>query len=419
MIPERGVPVPRRCLARPIALTLLAVLVSVGGAQATRRVVLGELFEGAGCPYCPSAVAGFNDLVAVYSHDFLPITWYTTPPYGIPEGTARHNLYGDEGVPHAWFDGYEDVLGGISSGSMFPYYDPVVADHLTDPSPLAITAIYRMAGATAGTLDVHIEVASPVTTTDNIVHFVIVEDGIAGAPNMARDMLPDENFALTTPGETVDIVRTFNLDPSWVFEDLAYVVFVQTHSGNKKVLQAARAAPGNGVIVTPAADFVSSGEEGGPFAPETTVYTVENVGDYVVDYEVSHTVPWITVTNASGTLPAHSSVDVTVEINMTAQALGTGTHTDVLAFTNTTDHFGDTERAVTLKVGTPVLVHSVPLDSDPRWFTVGDWAFGQPTGEGGESGYPDPTSGHTGGYVYGYNLDGDYDNVHHVGHGPD
>ncbi|UCG16723.1 MAG: hypothetical protein JSV19_01540 [Phycisphaerales bacterium] len=51
-----------------------------------------------------------------------------------------------------------------------------------------------------------------------------------------------------------------------------------------------------------------------------------------------------------------------------------------------------------------------PLDVDPGWSTEGLWAFGQPTGGGGEHGSPDPTSGHTGLNVYGYNLSGDYEN---------
>ncbi len=55
-----------------------------------------------------------------------------------------------------------------------------------------------------------------------------------------------------------------------------------------------------------------------------------------------------------------------------------------------------------------------PLDSDPGWTISGGlWAFGRPTGQGGSGqpgglGNPDPLSGFTGQYVYGYNLDGNY-----------
>ena len=48
------------------------------------------------------------------------------------------------------------------------------------------------------------------------------------------------------------------------------------------------------------------------------------------------------------------------------------------------------------------------FSSDPGWTTQGQWAFGVPTGGGGAYGFPDPTSGHTGSNVYGYNLNGDY-----------
>jgi agmatine/peptidylarginine deiminase len=57
----------------------------------------------------------------------------------------------------------------------------------------------------------------------------------------------------------------------------------------------------------------------------------------------------------------------------------------------------------------PQVVYSNPLNSDPGWPVQGQWAFGQPTGQGGAAhGYPDPTSGATGLYVYGVNLNGDY-----------
>jgi subtilisin-like proprotein convertase family protein len=46
------------------------------------------------------------------------------------------------------------------------------------------------------------------------------------------------------------------------------------------------------------------------------------------------------------------------------------------------------------------------LDVDPGWTKDTGWAFGVPTGSGSPS--KDPTSGHTGSNVYGYNLNGNY-----------
>ncbi|MCO6439173.1 MAG: hypothetical protein J5J06_18945 [Phycisphaerae bacterium] len=57
-----------------------------------------------------------------------------------------------------------------------------------------------------------------------------------------------------------------------------------------------------------------------------------------------------------------------------------------------------------------VVFYTENLDTNPGWSTQGQWAYGTPTGGGGEYGSPDPTSGHTGPSVYGYNLSGDYTN---------
>jgi agmatine deiminase len=57
----------------------------------------------------------------------------------------------------------------------------------------------------------------------------------------------------------------------------------------------------------------------------------------------------------------------------------------------------------------PEQVYLFNMDTDPLWTTEGSWAYGQPTGGGGQYGDPDPTSGYTGPNVYGYNLNGDYE----------
>ncbi len=166
--------------------------------------------------------------------------------------------------------------------------------------------------------------------------------------------------------------------------------------------------PAQGMMVTPDDGLVSAGPAGGPFTPDSRVYTVQNQSDSSLDYSVTKSVSWLTVTNATGTILAGLSADVTVSLNEEANQLGHGLHEDTVYFTNLTDHEGDTERAVSLDVDAVMRQHSFPMDSDPGWSVEGDWAFGQPTGGG--SHYGDPDSGYTGDNVYGYNLAGDYTN---------
>ncbi len=166
-----------------------------------------------------------------------------------------------------------------------------------------------------------------------------------------------------------------------------------------------------GMAVTPGTGLESAGNPGGPFTPNNIVYTVENQGDTAFDYSVTANEAWISITNASGTLPASGTVNVTVSINSNANSLTYGTYADTVSFENLTTGEGDTTRPVTLQVGLPAAAYSFPMDTNPGWTTQDQWAFGQPTGGGGEYGGPDPTSGHTGLNVYGYNLAGDYANT--------
>jgi hypothetical protein len=69
------------------------------------------------------------------------------------------------------------------------------------------------------------------------------------------------------------------------------------------------------------------------------------------------------------------------------------------------------------EIGLERVVFEETFSADPGWTTEGRWAWGTPTGGGGAYGNPDPTSGHTGSNVYGYELDGDYANnlpAHHL-----
>ncbi|MBN1355722.1 hypothetical protein JXA40_05550 [bacterium] len=50
------------------------------------------------------------------------------------------------------------------------------------------------------------------------------------------------------------------------------------------------------------------------------------------------------------------------------------------------------------------------MDTDPGWSVQNQWAWGDPTGQGGQYGNPDPDTGYTGNNVVGYNLNGDYPN---------
>ncbi len=165
-----------------------------------------------------------------------------------------------------------------------------------------------------------------------------------------------------------------------------------------------------GMKVSPSGSFDPAGQAGGPFSPSSMVYTIENMEPGGINYTVSKTQSWVTISSTGGYLPGGGSANITISVNSGANALGNGMYNDTVSFTNTTSHDGDTTRAVNLQVGVPTLQQQWDMGSNPGWTTAGLWAYGSPSGGGGQYGNPDPTSGHSGSNVYGYNLSGDYEN---------
>ncbi|HNQ24448.1 MAG TPA: C25 family cysteine peptidase [Phycisphaerae bacterium] len=166
--------------------------------------------------------------------------------------------------------------------------------------------------------------------------------------------------------------------------------------------------PPSGMQVTPTTELNAAGPYGGPFAPSSIVYTVTNIGNTGLDYAVTKSADWLSVSTSGGYLAAHATVQVTVALAAGASSLPYGSYADAVAFTNLTTHEGDALRNVTLKVGQAALQYQWTMDSNPGWSTEGQWAFGQPLGGGSHN--LDPTAGKTGVNVYGYNLAGDYAN---------
>lgn len=105
-----------------------------------------------------------------------------------------------------------------------------------------------------------------------------------------------------------------------------------------------------GLAVTPSDGLSSSGAAGGPFTPSSKAYTLTNQGATSINYTVSKTANWVTLSGTGGTLAGGASTTVTVSINSNANSLAVGSYNDTVTFTNTTDHVGDTTRSVALSV---------------------------------------------------------------------
>ncbi len=169
-----------------------------------------------------------------------------------------------------------------------------------------------------------------------------------------------------------------------------------------------------GLSVDPSTHFKSEGPSGGPFDPVSQDYVMEYRGDADASYQVEVLPPsttWISLSgDTGGWLTPGVPATVTVTINSNAETLPDGAHVAQISFRNLSNGLGDTTRDVVVAIGTSEKQYEWTLDTDPGWTTEDDWAYGQPTGGGGQYGNPDPTTAYTGDNVYGYNLSGDYPN---------
>jgi C1A family cysteine protease len=166
-----------------------------------------------------------------------------------------------------------------------------------------------------------------------------------------------------------------------------------------------------GFSVDPDEQQRSVGPVGGPFSPDSLTYEFEYHGADPVGFEVvlDPPVDWLTLDgNTTGVLESDESTSITLVVNEAAGELVQGLHVVDVVFELDSEYLVDVSREMMLVVGDPVTRYGWTLDSDPGWGRDGLWDFGQPEGGGGQNGNPDPTAGHTGDNVLGYDLSGDY-----------
>jgi len=164
----------------------------------------------------------------------------------------------------------------------------------------------------------------------------------------------------TLPGFTATNITAFLTTNSQALAPGSYtniLAFTNATSGlgNTNLVMTLQVAPPPGILaVTPSGDFIASGAEGGPFAPSNMVYTLTNTGGSALNWSLTSTQSWAGISASNGMLPGFTATNITVFLNINAQALSAGSYTNLVTFSNLTSARGDTNRLITL------LVNSTP-----------------------------------------------------------
>lgn len=106
------------------------------------------------------------------------------------------------------------------------------------------------------------------------------------------------------------------------------------------------------LFISPDNNLQIIGPVGGTFSPTSQRYTLRNFtsSGSGLNYTVSESANWLTVSPASGTLAANGSAQITLSLTTAANSLAVGDYNTTLRFRNTTNGNGNTDLSITLSV---------------------------------------------------------------------
>ena len=154
-----------------------------------------------------------------------------------------------------------------------------------------------------------------------------------------------------TDSVTVSInAQAESLSPGAYFDTLT---FTNATESNRVIIRQATLlvkTPEGALVVSPDTALTAAGPRHGPFTPSTMTFTLKNAGSTALNWKVSKTGHWLTLSKEQGALNAGDTVNVQVDINEAAEDFAWGVYKDQLSFVNTTTGSGDAIWDVTLRI---------------------------------------------------------------------
>jgi thiol-disulfide isomerase/thioredoxin len=237
---------------RVMTISFIVLLAVAANLTASQRVVVAEDFTGTWCQYCPAAANGLEQLHEETGDSLLVLAYHYGDPYQTTETYNRILSYQSDpdlwGFPTVIFDGYDSMVGSSGSGAAYTnydYYRPIFDSHKTVTSPFEMTLIMGTHDLAARTGVIGVKVRNTNSVPEmGTLHFAVMErnipvlwQGMTEIDYTVRDMIPDENGeSISIPaGDSILIIRNFNIDPSWVLGKCQFAAFIQR--ADKQIIQ--------------------------------------------------------------------------------------------------------------------------------------------------------------------------------------
>lgn len=226
--------------------------------KASQRVMVFEDITATWCQYCPGAARGIDELDARAFDSVVCIAYHSSTssdPYYNADAATRATYYHLAGYPTVRLDGYDSVVGGVHTGTMYPTYREMFDARRSVASPLEIEASTTYdSSSRQGTLTAVLKnpTGSPVSGQLQVAvienHIYYPWQGMDSLQYVERAMLPSASGEAVTVPASDSLVKTrdFTLTSGWVAGNCDIIVFVQNNT-TKEILQGAR----TGVIMQP------------------------------------------------------------------------------------------------------------------------------------------------------------------------
>lgn len=193
----------------------------------TDRVVLAEIFTGAGCPPCVGADLAFEGALDRYKGQELAVLMYhlhipRPDPMTNASTEARSKFYGVQGVPAFYIDGVSDGKGGGAASNapaiLKDRLEPTIDKQLLAKSGAKVTLKAAVSG---GIVNVNVQVAKASAASKKLrLHVALVEErvryagenGVRFHPMVVRSLAGKdaEGFAVA-PGKPLKAEWAFDL----------------------------------------------------------------------------------------------------------------------------------------------------------------------------------------------------------------
>ncbi|NOQ54158.1 MAG: hypothetical protein GQ558_06100, partial [Thermoplasmata archaeon] len=227
----------------------------------TTRVVLAELFTGAGCGPCINVDYGLDDFMDSHTRtEAVALVYHRSIPSAdkleTSETISRQGFYVPSGVGHStpnqWVDGGNVMVGGFSTRQQGEdWFEGKYTTERQDASQLSMDVSGIISPSLIGTIWVNVTALEDPDETNLFLHTVIVRkaygpynggNGVLMHHFVVRKMLPTHNgdAFIISSGQTVSKEYQFDLsndrsgtDYFTKKDDMAIVAFVQSHTKTK------------------------------------------------------------------------------------------------------------------------------------------------------------------------------------------